>query len=104
MKQLTFLLALAGSLAGAELGNKIPDAQPEASVNLMTSEGASLVHAQWRYSDTKIVEVNFTGPGADGQPSGKPVKTYDYSPHAGGVEFDDSGWERIGPESLDQRR
>ena len=37
MKHLTFLLALAGSLAGAELGNKIPDTQPEASVNLMSA-------------------------------------------------------------------
>jgi gluconolactonase len=63
-----------------------------------------MVHAQWRYSDTKIVEVDFTGPGADGQPTGKPVKTYDYLPHAGGAAFDDSGWERISPESLVQRR
>ena len=53
MKYLTFLLALAGSVPGAELGNKVPDSQPEASVNLMTTEGAGLVHAQWRYSDTK---------------------------------------------------
>ena len=104
MKYLSFLLAFAGSLPGAELGNKVPDSQPAASVNLMTSEGANLVRAQWRYSDTKIIEVDFTGPGADGQPTGKPVRTYDYSPHAGGAAFDDSGWEQISPESLDQRR
>ena len=104
MKHVIFLLALAGGLAGAELGNKIPDSQAEASVNLMTSTGANLVHAEWRYSDTKIVEVDFTGPGADGQPTGKPVRTYDYSPHAGGVDYDDSRWEQISPESLDQRR
>lgn len=70
----------------------------------MTNEGASLVHAQWRYSDTKIVEVDFTGPGADGQPTGKPVRTYDYAPHAGGADFDDSQWEPISPTSLDERR
>ena len=104
MKHLTLLLALTCCLAGAELGNKIPDSQPEASVNLMTGDGANLVRAQWRYSDTKIVEVDFTGPGADGQPTGKPVRTYDYSPHAGGVDYDDSRWEQISPESLDQRR
>ena len=104
MKYLAFLLTLAGSVPGAEPDNKVPDTQPAASVNLMTSDGANLVHAQWRYSDTKIVEVDFTGPGADGQPTGKPVRTYDYSPHAGGAAFDDSGWERISPEALDQRR
>ena len=82
----------------------MPDSRPEASVNLMTADGAALLKAQWRYSDTKIVEVDFTGPGADGQPTGKPVKTYDYTPHAGGVDFDDSQWELISPASLDQRR
>ena len=104
MKYLSFLLVLVANLPGAELGNKVPDSQPAARVNLMTSAGADMVHAQWRYSDTKIVEVDFTGPGADGQPTGKPVKTYDYLPHAGGAAFDDSGWEQISPESLDQRR
>src|SRR5262249_50091309 len=104
MRPLLLLLTIAGSMRAAEVRNTIPDSRPEASVNLMTREGAGLVHAQWRYSDTKIVEIDFTGPGADGQPTGKPVRTYDYAPHAGGVEFDDSGWEQISPESLDQRR
>ena len=104
MKHLILLLTIAGSIGAAEIGNTIPNSRPEATINLMTRGGADLVHAQWRYSDTKIIEVDFTGPGADGQPTGKPVRTYDYSPHAGGVDFDDSGWEKIGPESLDQRR
>jgi len=81
-----------------------PTSRPEASVNLMTNEGASLVQAQWRYSVTKIVEAAFTGPGADGQPTGRPVKTHDYSPHAGGADFDDSQWEQISPASLEERR
>ena len=87
---LMLIFGLASLLAGAELRNMTPTSRPEASVNLMTSEGASLVQAQWRYSDTKIVEAAFTGPGADGQPTGRPVRTYDYSPHAGGADFDDS--------------
>jgi gluconolactonase len=33
-----------------------------------------------------------------------PVKTYDYTPHAGGADFDDSKWEVISPTTLDQRR
>jgi len=36
--------------------------------------------------------------------TGRPVKTYDYSPHADGADFDDSQWEQISPTSLDQRR
>jgi len=100
---LMLMFGLAGLLAGAELRNVAPASRPEASVSLM-NEGASLVQAQWRYSDTKIVEAAFTGPGADGQPTGRPVKTYDYSPHAGGVDFDDSRWEQISPTSLEERR
>src|SRR4051794_21135257 len=104
MKKLIFALAAAFFVDGAELRNPIPDTRPEASVNLMTTDGSAVVQAQWRYGDTKIVEVDFTGPGADGQPTGKPVKTYDYTPHAGGADFDDSQWEQIAPASLDQRR
>jgi gluconolactonase len=104
MKQFLLLLTIAGSIGAAEIGNSLPPNRPEATINLMTREGADLVHAQWLYSDTKIIEVDFTGPGADGQPTGGPVRTYDYSPHAGGVDFDDSRWEKISPESLDQRR
>ena len=32
------------------------------------------------------------------------MKTYDYTPHAGGADFDDSKWEMIAPTTLDQRR
>src|SRR5690242_4481160 len=101
---LLVILGLGGLLAAAEIHTMVPDTRPEASVDLMTNEGATQVKAQWRYSDTKIVEVDFAGPGADGQPTGKPVKTYDYTPHAGGLDFDDSSWEPISPLSLEQRR
>jgi len=58
-----------------------------ASIDLQTREGVALVKGQWRYSDTRIVEVDFTGPGADGQPTGAPVRTYDYTPKAGAAGF-----------------
>ena len=90
------MLALAASLA--------PEGKPEATIDLATVEGVQLVKGQWRYSDTKIVEVDFSGPGADGQPTGAPVKTYDYAPHAGGTDFDDSHWQAIAPTSLTERR
>jgi gluconolactonase len=82
----------------------IPAGKPLATINLATDEGAALVKGQWRYSDTKIVEVDFRGPGPDNQPSGDPIKTYDYTPHAGGADFDDSKWEAISPAGLEKRR
>src|ERR1043166_6647994 len=77
---------------------------PTATIDLATVDGVNMVKGQWRYSDTRIVEVNFVGPGADKQPTGAAVKTYDYTPHAGGADFDDSKWELIAPTTLDQRR
>ena len=87
MRKLIFALAAALAMDGPELRNPVPDSRPEASVDLMTAEGAALVKANWRYSDTRIVETDFTGPGLDGQPTGRPVRTYDYEPHAGGALY-----------------
>src|ERR1041385_8909827 len=105
MKNLILALTAAALLLdGAEVRNPIPDSWPEASIDLMTDEGAALARAQWRYSDTRIIGVDFKGPGPDGQPTGRPIETYDYVPHAGGADFDDSAWEQIAPTSLSQRR
>jgi gluconolactonase len=62
-----------------------------------------LVKGQWRYADVKIVEVDFKAAGSDNQPTGAPIKTYDYQPHAGIADFDDSAWEVIDPTRLDGR-
>jgi gluconolactonase len=96
---LAFGVVLSGALAVSTL-----DAKPDAAIDLATDAGANLVKGQWRYSDTKIIEVDFKAPGSDKQPTGAPLKTYDYTPHAGGADFDDSKWEAISPTSLDQRR
>ena len=93
--KLTCLLLLAVVLRAGE---------PLATVDLMTDAGARLMKAQWRYSDTKIIETDFPGPDAGGQPGGAPVRTYDYTPHAGGAGFDDSGWAAIAPAALAARR
>lgn len=98
------LLSLASVLGTAQTLSLMPTSRLEAAIDLASSEGTKLVKGEWRYSDTKIVEVDFTGPGADGQPTGAPVKTYDYTPHAGGANFDDSSWERIEASNLSQRR
>ena len=98
-------VGLSGALAQAKRTSAdIPSGAAEATIDLATTDGARMVKGDWRYSDTKIVEVDFRGPGQDKQPTGAPVKTYDYTPHAGGADFDDSKWEVIAPTTLDQRR
>lgn len=82
----------------------VPDGTPGATIDLATEEGVKVVHGQWRYSDTRVIETAFRTPGSDGQPSAKPNSTYDYTPHAGPADFDDSKWEAISPTSLSQRR
>lgn len=81
-----------------------PYGRPDATIDLRTREGTQLVGGSWRYSDVKIVEVNSKGPGPDRKPSGATVRTYDYEPHAGLAEFDDTKWQTLDPATLDARR
>jgi gluconolactonase len=97
------LVFLAGR-AFATTNADAPMGKPDAVIDLATKEGVDLVKGQWRYSDTKITQVDFRAPGPDKQPTGKPIKTYDFTPHAGGADFDDSKWEKIDPATLDARR
>ena len=93
-----------GVEAGAQIFPAVPSGRPEASVDLATADGVKIVRGEWRYSDTKIVETEFRAPGADGQPSDVPSKTYDYTPHAGGAGFDDAKWDVVAPADLSKRR
>jgi gluconolactonase len=81
-----------------------PYGRPDATIDLRTREGAQVIQGEWRYKDVKIVEVDSKGLGADLKPSGAPVRTYDYTPHAGTAGFDDSQWPVIDPTTLDARR
>lgn len=87
------LVFLAGR-ALAETNADAPNGKPDALIDLATKEGVDLVKGQWRYSDTKIIQVDFKAAGPDKQPTGKPIKTYDFTPHAGRTDFDDSKWKR----------
>ena len=80
------------------------DGRPDALIDLRTADGVRMVNARWRYSETKIVETDFNGPGADLRPSGEPIKTHDFVPKAGAADFDDSAWETIEPAALEARR
>lgn len=100
-----FLLALLTTPGvGSGPGDSAFDRPADARVDLATHEGVELMKGSWRYVDTKIVETDFRTPGPDGQPSTIPAKTYDFTPHAGGADFDDSKWDVIAPETLPQRR
>ncbi len=79
--------------------------EPDASVDLSTAAGAALMKGEWRYHDVAIVETEFRAAGPDGQPTGGGNRrTYDYRPHAGWADVDDSSWEVLAPETLDARR
>jgi len=88
----------------AETNADTPNGTAGATIDLATKEGVDLVKGQWRYSDTKIIQVDFKAAGPDKQPTGKPIKTYDFTPHAGSLDFDDSKWEKIDATTIDVRR
>lgn len=101
----TMIAVLAADGAGlAQVTTDAPGVRPDAIIDLMTNEGAQLVKGQWRYSDTQIIQVAHHSPGPDLGPSGPPNMTYDYTPHAGGREFDDSQWQVIDAPGLETRR
>ncbi|MGH9800140.1 MAG: hypothetical protein ACRD82_07230 [Blastocatellia bacterium] len=66
-KRLSLLTAMVvGMLTALAQGQEVvPTAKPDATINLAYDDGAKLVKGQWRYSDTKIVEIDFKSPGAD---------------------------------------
>jgi gluconolactonase len=97
-----FIFTILFSLA--VFANEVPGGKPEASVDLTTAEGAKIVKGIWKYSDTRIIETDFKAAGAGGQPTGALVKTYDYTPHAGVADFDDSSWEIVPANELNRRR
>ena len=99
------LLLIPASARGQAWAAQVPPyGRPDAIVDLRTRSGVELVEGQWRYSDVRIIETDFRAPGPDLKPSGNPIKTYDYSPHAGSADFDDSRWEALAPTALEVRR
>ncbi len=97
-------LALCSGFAWGQLTGDAPGVRPEAIVDLKTDEGMALVKGQWRYSNTKVVDVDHHSPGADLAPSGPPNRTQDIDIHAGAADFDDSAWEQLEPDQLEERR
>ena len=62
------------------------------------------LNAQWRYSDTRINEIEHRSVGSGLKASGPPNRTYDFTPDARATDFDDGKWEVIPADSLENRR
>jgi gluconolactonase len=92
------------AVSAAQTVQDPPFGRPDAIVDLASRDGVQLVQGQWRYHDVKVIDSDSRSVGPDLKPSGAPTKTYDYSPHAGVTNFDDSAWEAIDATTLDQRR
>src|SRR6266853_1823925 len=101
---LGLLLLFSLMRAGAQTTQDPPVGRPDAVIDLASHEGVQLVSGQWRYHDVKIEDADSRAVGPDLKPSGAPIRTYDYTPHAGPANFDDSQWEAIDATTLDQRR
>jgi gluconolactonase len=110
-RKLLSFVGIAAALAfrpfsvGAQVTSDAPtNGRPVAIINLATVEGVQLVKGQWRYSDTKIIEVDHHSVGSDLRPSGPLNRTHDITPHAGAADFDDSKWEALTAPQLEARK
>ena len=101
---LTTIISLVALRAAGQSIQDPPFGRPDAVVDLASKQGVDLVQGQWRYHEVKVVDADSRAVGPDLKPSGAATRTYDYEPHAGVAEFDDSRWEAIDATSLDQRR
>ena len=102
MKLLQLMFAL---LACTTFAAQTPRAVlPDAVIDLRTSAGVARVDAQWRYGDTEIQRIEHRSVGADLKATGTKNHAFDFTPDARAVDFDDSKWEVIAPDSLEKRR
>ena len=83
---------------------------PEAIIDLRTEKGIELMQTQWKYSDVTLVKDEFRAPGPSATDplalyaTGSLQPTWNFSPKAGAIDFDDSKWETLSPTSLEERR
>jgi gluconolactonase len=80
--------------------------RPDALIDLQSTAGVALVGGEWRYSDAQVEEIDFVEVGHPDDPLGPgltPNRTYDVTPHAEAVDYDDSGWETLAPEDTMRR-
>ncbi len=84
--------------------------QPDAVVDLKTTEGSELVFASWRYQNAYLTPAKFRKPGPSQHdplplyPTGDEIRTNNIHPQAGATDYDDSDWETLDPTQLEVRR
>ncbi len=88
MRMLTICILISGMGALATASERI---------DLRTQEGVAKVKGEWRWHDVKLVP-------SQNESDGQTFETYDYEPKAKGPEFDDSGWDKVDPKTLGERR
>ena len=71
---IAMFLSVLVTVSIAKTSGDIPNGKPAATIDLASTGGVALAKAEWRYSDTRIVETDFRGPGPDKQPTGAPEK------------------------------
>jgi gluconolactonase len=97
-------LTLVPGLVTGQTTADAPTGLPTAIVDLRSSTSLALVHGGWRTQVARLVAVDHRAPGPDLRASGRPVRTLDLEPHAGGADFDDRSWQAIPAESLEARK
>ncbi|MEM7552596.1 MAG: SMP-30/gluconolactonase/LRE family protein [Cyanobacteria bacterium P01_A01_bin.84] len=82
----------------------------DAIVDMRTKEGMGLLKAIWRYSPAKFVDTNFNAPGPSNKdplllyPTGKKITTQSLDVQAKDVDYNDTSWPEINPETMEERR
>lgn len=109
MKSQAFSIVLAALMSlngwGVSQASPIPrSVLPNGVIDLRTQAGTETVHAQWRFSDTRIQSIDHRSVGLDLKATGPANRTFDFTPDARGKDFNDSQWEIIPADSLEQRR
>jgi gluconolactonase len=104
MRRILTPLCAAGLALSASAASNPRATLPDAVVDLRTLAGAARVKAEWRYSDTRLNEIDHHAVGPDLKASGPKNRTFDFTPDARAADFDDSKWEIISADSLEKRR
>ncbi len=106
MSAITILLAALAFSPGSNgpAVNGLAPNNPDAIVDLRVASSASLVGAVWKTYSLDLEDVKFPAPGPEKKPTGAPRATRDVAPKATAAGFDDSAFEIIGADTLEERR
>ncbi len=102
--RIAHLVPLALCLFAASAGAQPSPPVPSAVIDLRSPAGVESLHAQWRYTDAEIVQIEFPRAGADRKPSGAAGVTHDIQPRIDSADFDRADWSPVAADDLETRR